>query len=209
MTHEQKPESAEFRTREAQVARMCQLFHFPDADALNVTSASIITRNILEAEARGAAEQRRKDEPEFEKIIAERDEAEDFIRKMAETVLGEAVEWSNVYGFQNALNDVSERIFFLEKDTANVAALEDRVKELEAQLAQSEKRSFNHGYLIACCNISHLHDEPSIARDVLAECGLSTRDISTIELSDYDAKALSEIRVSRGDQDPIRSGEQL
>ncbi|CDG39590.1 MULTISPECIES: hypothetical protein [Asaia] len=133
MTHEQKPESAEFRTREAQVARMCQLFHFPDADALNVTSASIITRNILEAEARGAAEQRRKDEPEFEKIIAERDEAEDFIRKMAETVLGEEVEWSNVYGFQNALNDVSERIFFLEKDTANVTALEARVKELEGE----------------------------------------------------------------------------
>jgi len=124
MTHEQKPESAEFRTREAQTRELCASCHFEE----------VATAHILEAEARGAAEQRQKDDPEFEKIVAERDDAEDFIRKMAEAVLGEVVEWSNVYGFQNALNDVSERIFFLEKDITNVTALEARVKELEERL---------------------------------------------------------------------------
>ncbi|NVN02173.1 MULTISPECIES: hypothetical protein [Asaia] len=135
MTHEQKPESAEFRTREAQVEEIMGAFrgvtHVDGGQFLTHMSKRDLETALKEAEARGAAEQRRKDEPEFEKIISERDDAEDFIRKMAETALGESVEWSNVYGFQNALNDVSERIFFLEKDTANVAALEARVKELE------------------------------------------------------------------------------
>jgi len=129
MTHEQKPKSAEFRTREAQVARMCQLFHFPDADALNVTSASVITRNILEAEARGAAEQRRKDAEGNRRIgylhillMENGQELEDF-----STYDESELVFPNI----DPLHSV--RVEPVYTRPANVAALEARGKELEGE----------------------------------------------------------------------------
>lgn len=193
MTHEQKPESAEFRTREAQKAALAEALE----DGMSRSaSAEEAERYIAEVEARGAAEQRRED---------------------AEGAGADA--WVPVHPKHGNLwtmttNDPNRERLPHEYPLAplylrptNVTALEARVKELEGEIAQVKKASFNHGYLIACCNISHLHDEPSIARDVLAECGLGAGDISAIELSDYDAEALSQIRASRGDRDPICGGD--
>jgi len=59
MTHEQKPESAEFRTREEQEVYLGARIY---AGSKNLTDAIYEAgEHIREAEARGAAEQRRKD----------------------------------------------------------------------------------------------------------------------------------------------------
>ncbi|WP_122049858.1 hypothetical protein [Asaia bogorensis] len=55
MTREQKPESADFRTREAQLAS-----HFGPHFLADFTEEGL-RKELIEAEARGAAEQRRKD----------------------------------------------------------------------------------------------------------------------------------------------------
>lgn len=60
------------------------------------------------------------------------------------------------------------------------------------------KAAFNHGYVLACCNIANLHDEPSIAFDVLRELGITKAEVKAMELCDYDAKALCKIERSRG-----------
>ncbi|RUT25657.1 hypothetical protein C0V97_10320 [Asaia sp. W19] len=61
--HEQKPESAEFRTRADQVRELCA----------SCSHEEVATAHILEAEARGAAEQRQKDEEKRELISANLD----------------------------------------------------------------------------------------------------------------------------------------
>lgn len=61
-------------------------------------------------------------------------------------------------------------------------------------------RGFNIGYVIACCNIQNLHDEPTIAWDALAELGIKQSAIDAMELSEYDSAAMSEILASRGDE---------
>jgi len=58
MTHKQNPESAEFRTREAQIASVmgviCSRREYSEV-------SDLLAQHFAEAEARGAAEQRRKD----------------------------------------------------------------------------------------------------------------------------------------------------
>ena len=71
-----------------------------------------------------------------------------------------------------------------------------------------EKAAFAHGYVLACCNIANLHNEPVIAADILAEAGITEAEIAGMDLSDYDAMALEEIRRARG-EDPIKEGAPL
>ncbi|WP_029606395.1 hypothetical protein [Kozakia baliensis] len=52
----------------------------------------------------------------LEQVIIERDEAEEFLTKVCEEVLGRDVEWSNGYGYQSALNDVSEHMHIIETE---------------------------------------------------------------------------------------------
>ncbi|WP_035774775.1 hypothetical protein, partial [Asaia astilbis] len=59
MTHEQKPESAEFRTREEQIETMT--VHYMEAGFPINAARKLANDGVAEAEARGAAEQRRKD----------------------------------------------------------------------------------------------------------------------------------------------------
>lgn len=61
---------------------------------------------------------------------------------------------------------------------------------------------FNVGYLIACCNIANLHNQPDIAADVLAEASISEKEVKAMDLSEYDSQALEEIRRCRS-EDPI------
>ncbi|MET3602193.1 hypothetical protein [Martelella mangrovi] len=61
---------------------------------------------------------------------------------------------------------------------------------------------FKRGYLIACCNLVNLHHDTVVANDVLQQCGISENDVSRMNLTEYDAVALAEIREGRS-FDPI------
>jgi hypothetical protein len=66
-------------------------------------------------------------------------------------------------------------------------------------MTDAETLAFKTGYLLACCNLQNLHDQPGMARDVLGEAGITTADVKAMGLSGYDAKALREIRQCRDD----------
>jgi len=124
MTHEQKPESAEFRTREAQISSLAFHLHENTCDVCWSIAGIMAEEFILEAEARGAAEQRRKDAEGAEPVGY---------------VLAGLKEL-----FSNPADPLSAAMILASKDAphivplytrpANVSALEARVKELEAQL---------------------------------------------------------------------------
>lgn len=67
-----------------------------------------------------------------------------------------------------------------------------------AEDAERVKAAFNLGYVIACCNVTNLHDEPGIAHDALRELGVTKAEVKKMGLCDYDAKALREIERARG-----------
>lgn len=110
--------------------RVCLINALTDPEGRsNEEAQSHIDLLISEFKQIGAEEQRRKDaeasDEAIDEVMAERDNAEEFIRKFAERVLGHSVEWSSSYGFGSAFIDVADR----------VAALEARVKELEAVIS--------------------------------------------------------------------------
>lgn len=53
--------------------------------------------------------------------------------------------------------------------------------------------AFTHGYLIAVSNLINLHDEPTIAEDVLRELGETEAVIKRLDLCEYDAKPLRKL----------------
>ncbi|WP_336717496.1 hypothetical protein [Asaia bogorensis] len=127
MTHEQKPESAEFRTREAQVTDLA--FEISDWKSYDDNEDIPLARaHLIEAEARGAAEQRRKDAEGVEPFAWVSPEDVDPRNTWCN---------GNGYGFRilehHSIQTPTATIP-LYTGPANVAALEDRVKELEAQL---------------------------------------------------------------------------
>lgn len=63
-------------------------------------------------------------------------------------------------------------------------------------MAKAE-RDFNAGYILACAAIVHLHDEPVVAADVMAELGVSWAAVRRLELSEYDMSALRKIKAER------------
>jgi len=117
MTHEQKPGSAAFRTREAQIETMT--VHYMEA-GFPINAARRLARDgVAEAEARGAAEQRRKD-------------VEGAVAWVDPTFLP-----SSDYPWTDArllLEDGTKGTIPLYTRPANVAAHEARVKELEGAL---------------------------------------------------------------------------
>jgi hypothetical protein len=64
-------------------------------------------------------------------------------------------------------------------------------------MTEAETAAFKAGYLLACCNLVHLHKEPDIASDVLAEAGITKADVKAMDLTEYDRKVLREIRKAR------------
>jgi len=70
------------------------------------------------------------------------------------------------------------------------------------RFSERDITEFNRGYLIACRNIANLHNEECIAADVLMEAGITQAEVDAMDLSEYDAEALVEIRAARND-DPI------
>lgn len=69
-------------------------------------------------------------------------------------------------------------------------------------MTDAEEAAFKVGYLIVCCNLVNLHDEPFLAADVLYEAGITEADVKAMDLTEYDLRALREIRKARRD-DPL------
>lgn len=88
-------------------------------------------------------------------------------------------------------------VCYADEAEAAIAKCKDRIAELEAKLATESKRSFNAGYLIACCNLCNIHNEGSIAADVLSQVDITRSEVSAMDLSEYDSNALQIIRRSR------------
>ncbi|ASL39503.1 hypothetical protein CBI36_02905 [Acetobacter oryzifermentans] len=69
--------------------------------------------------------------------------------------------------------------------------------QINEMLATESKRSFNFGYLTACCNLCNMHNEGSIAADVLSQVDITQSEVAAMDLSEYDSNALQIIRRSR------------
>lgn len=77
--------------------------------------------------------------------------------------------------------------------------MKDTIEKLKAQITKLEavnKRAFRSGYVLACCNLVHQHDEPSMAHDVLSQLGITRAQVKALGLDDYDQKALREIECA-------------
>ena len=64
------------------------------------------------------------------------------------------------------------------------------IRKYITRLKREKRDAFDHGYLIAVANIMNLHDEDTIAEDVLRELGVSPNAIKRLDLCEYDAKPL-------------------
>ena len=60
---------------------------------------------------------------------------------------------------------------------------------------RSKNRDFNAGYVLACANLMHLHDQPTMAADVMAQAGITWAEIKRMDLGDYDMEALRKIKL--------------
>lgn len=69
------------------------------------------------------------DENEILQVIGERDHAEDVISKIYLLITGKEPEWSNIFGYSNALEEIKDEVF----------ALREKVKELESRYESIEK----------------------------------------------------------------------
>jgi len=78
------------------------------------------------------------------------------------------------------------------------------ISRLENEKVAHGKAELARGYLIACCNVANLHNMHDVASDVLIEMPITQTEVNAMDLSDYDAKALAEIRAARAD-DPIKA----
>jgi hypothetical protein len=69
----------------------------------------------------------------------------------------------------------------------------------------ADEKEFRLGYVMAVANLMHLHDQPTIAADLLAEAGLTLPQIRGLGLSDFDMKPVAalfrtEARLRRRDR---------
>lgn len=65
-------------------------------------------------------------------------------------------------------------------------------------MSTNDKLDFERGYVLACCNIYHLHREDGVACDVLSELGVSRAEVKRMGLTEYDLAALRKIETARG-----------
>lgn len=59
------------------------------------------------------------------------------------------------------------------------------------------KEAFQHGYVAACSNLVHLHDEPGMAADVFRELGIGQVELDGMDLCEYDQEAFAKISRER------------
>ncbi|MFT8886530.1 MAG: hypothetical protein ABF946_10050 [Acetobacter papayae] len=123
----------------------------------------------------------------------------------------EVVAYDNVAsGYLSRVEPVTPNINLVRQSDAQaaIATVQAENVRLREALASSKRASFNAGYLIACCNVYNMHNEEGIASDILAQAGITEAEIEAVDLSEYDAAALTEIRKASG-EDPILKGRAL
>ncbi|NVN06029.1 hypothetical protein HW509_10575 [Asaia spathodeae] len=125
MTHEQKPKSAEFQTREAQADWMAKCI---TASGDHPSLPGFLREHLRQSEARGAAEQRRKDAEGAEPVGYISENALKYLNSTSPLMR------ADIYGSANSGWPIP-----LYDRPANVAALEARVMELEGALAEVSK----------------------------------------------------------------------
>ncbi|MEO0870470.1 MAG: hypothetical protein AAFY19_00720 [Pseudomonadota bacterium] len=79
---------------------------------------------------------------------------------------------------------------------SNIAA---QMEAAGVKCVKGAEDSFAMGYILACCNFQNMHDQPTMAYDVLRELGVSRADIKRLDLSEYDTAALKKIEADRPD----------
>lgn len=91
-------------------------------------------------------------------------------------------------------------------EVKQIGALADKLEAaLSAQAQDADgreraKAAFENGYVLACCNLVHLHDEPGLAFDALSELGVTKEAVAAMDLTDYDKEALREIEEARNSE---------
>lgn len=56
--------------------------------------------------------------------------------------------------------------------------------------AEEGESDFNHGYVIAGCNMMNLYDDEMIAQDTFDQLGITAKQIQAMGLTEYDLSAL-------------------
>lgn len=70
---------------------------------------------------------------------------------------------------------------------------EQIARHREEAVRESEKDSFNRGYLIAVANCMNLHGNDVIAKDTLIQLGVDRAYMETLDLTDYDLEPLRKL----------------
>ena len=90
--------------------------HRPDAKFIAAANPATVLAllDALEAKDKRIAELER-DETQ---LIEERDSAEQALSEMYEAAMGDRPEWSNLFGYADAIDDVTQRVSFLDIEAA-------------------------------------------------------------------------------------------
>ncbi|MBO1362078.1 hypothetical protein J2D73_20075 [Acetobacter sacchari] len=92
---------------------------------------------INEAEQRGYErakdEWAKKDEREITQVIEERDQCEQVISDLYQSVMGEPPEWSNHFGYRDAVEDVTDYVHAIRTKSLELANAEQRARAEQAE----------------------------------------------------------------------------
>ncbi len=96
------------------------------------------------------------------------------------------------------MTDIVERLRYAANHALGPGGLTSPlVCEAADEIERLRQTAFNTGYLIACCNLTNMHDQPCLASDVLAEAGITAANVAEMDLTEYDLRALEKIRTAR------------
>lgn len=63
---------------------------------------------------------------------------------------------------------------------------------------EQKETEFNRGYILACCNIQNILDQPGVGWEAINQLNISQTEIDKLDLSERDQKILEKIRLSKG-----------
>lgn len=104
-----------------------------DCNCTDCRTALLLT--AMRAEMGRLREDAEKEERDHLKTIDERDKAEECIGALYAEVMGEWPEWSNMFGYQDAIDAVSERMEHAK--VTNVTLLESEISDLKRHKQQA------------------------------------------------------------------------
>ena len=74
---------------------------------------------------------------------------------------------------------------------------------------KEKETEFNRGYILACCNIQNILDQPGVGWEAINQLNISQTEIDKLDLSEHDQRTLEKIRLVKGglENDCIRKQE--